>query len=605
MALKGEFLPMSRQDMARRGWTACDFIIVSGDAYVDHASFGSALIGRYLESLGYRVGIIAQPRWDGVGDFQVLGCPELAFLITAGNMDSLVNHYTVAGKKRSRDSYSPGGRPGRRPDRASIVYTSRVRQAWKGVPVILGGIEASLRRLAHYDYWSGKVRRSLLLDAKADMIIYGMAERPLREVAAALAAGRSVKSLAGIRGTVTAVSERRLAELDPSGDCIRLPAWDMVRNDKKAYAESFLQQYLNTSPYSAQGLLEPYGDRIVIQNPPAYPLTEAELDGLYGLPFTRRAHPGYDSDGGIPALEEVRFSLTANRGCLGGCSFCALTFHQGREIRTRSPQSLVGEARTLTQDPGFKGYIHDVGGPTANFYHPACNKQAKEGVCLRRNCLVPEPCPNLDSSHSRYLKLLEELRGIPGIKKVFIRSGIRFDYLLAGGNEAFLEALCRHHVSGQLKLAPEHADPRVLALMNKPPVAVYQDFKKRFNAINKRLGKKQYIIPYFISSHPGSGLKEAIALALFLRAEGFIPDQVQDFYPTPGTLSTAMYYTGLDPRSMEAVYVPRDPAEKRMQRALLHFHKKENHSLVRKALRKVGRGDLIGKGRRFLVPPGP
>ena len=583
--------------MRKRGWDSCDFILVSGDAYVDHPSFAAAIISRTLEGAGYRVGIIAQPDWRDPEAFRVLGAPGLAFLISPGNIDSMVNHYTVNRKIRSRDAYSPGGMAGKRPDRPAIVYTSMARQAYKGVPVILGGLEASLRRLSHYDYWSDKVRRSILLDSKADLLVYGMGERTTLEIADQLNSGISVREIREQRGTVYAVSRRE----DIPENAVVLPSYEEVSADKKLYADSFKKQYRNTDPLNSKPLAEPCGGRFVIQNQPAFPLGREEMDRSYSYPYTRRSHPSYDEAGGVPALEEVSFSLVHNRGCFGSCHFCALTFHQGRIISSRSHDSVLQEARTLTELPGFKGYIHDVGGPTANFRKPACAKQLKSGACPDRSCLTPNPCPSLEVDHSDYLKLLAKLRSIDGVKKVFIRSGVRFDYLLQDRDQSFLKELCEHHVSGQLKVAPEHVSSRVLALMNKQKHSVYRKFMKSYREMNRKLGKKQYLVPYFISSHPGSTLKDAVELALFMKETGFIPDQVQDFYPTPGTISTCMYHTGINPLTGEPVEVVKKEREKRLQRALLQYNRPENYSLVREALEKAGRKDLIGNGGHCLI----
>jgi len=600
-----QFLPVCQKDLIERGWTTCDFIIVSGDAYVDHPSFGTALIARLLEAEGFRVGIIAQPDWTDVEAFRILGRPELAFLITSGNIDSMVNHYSSTKKRRRTDSYSPGGKMGLRPDRALIPYTAAAKQAYKGVPVILGGIEGSLRRLSHYDYWSNKLRRSILIDSKADLLVYGMGESPILQIASALASGENIKNIRNIRGTVYRISGNTPEEI---ADSKVLPSYDECQKDKNKFASSFLIRYKNTNPFSAAILVERTDSQLVIQNPPALPLSKEQLDRSYELPYTRRSHPIYDRDGGIPALKEVEFSLTANRGCFGSCSFCSLAFHQGRIIQPRSRESITGEAKLFLENPAFKGIIHDVGGPTANFFHPACKKQETAGSCEHRDCLFPEPCPNLDLDHREYLELLRELRDLDGVKRVFIRSGIRFDYLIAAiekgresGGEDFLSELCAHHVSGQLKTAPEHVSKKVLKLMRKPDNKVYRRFEDAFNRKNREIEKKQYMIPYLISGHPGSGLNEAIELALYLKKQGFIPDQVQDFYPTPSTLSTCIYYTGIDPFTGGRVYTAIEPQEKAMQRALLHFHKPENRNMVIKALTKAGRTDLIGRGKNCLV----
>ena len=584
--------------MDKRGWESCDFVYVCGDAYVDHPSFGHAIISRMLEAHGYKVGIIAQPDWKNQESIQILGEPRLGWLVSAGNMDSMVNHYSVSKKRRAKDSYTPGGEMGKRPDYATIVYSNLIR-TWSKKPIILGGIEASLRRLAHYDYWSGKMKRSILLDSQADLISYGMGERSIVEIADALASGIEAKDITFIEGTVY-----KAENLDSVYDEIRLPSYREVSSDKKTYAESFYTQYSNTDPFSGKRLVEPYSDRLyVVQNPAAKPLTQEEMDDVYALPYMRTWHPCYDAAGGIPAITEVKFSLISNRGCFGGCSFCALTFHQGRIVQTRSHESIIQEAELLTQEPDFKGYIHDVGGPTANFRHPACEKQMTYGACPHKQCLFPQPCKNMNADHSDYISLLKKLRAIPKVKKVFIRSGIRFDYLLAEKNRAFLRELCQYHVSGQLKVAPEHISDNVLKRMGKPENKVYRQFMKEYAAMNDSLGMKKYLVPYLMSSHPGSTLKEAIELAEYLRDLGYMPEQVQDFYPTPSTLSTCMYYTGYDPRTMEKVYVPTNPHEKAMQRALIQYRNPKNYDLVLEALRLAGRTDLIGFDKKCLIRP--
>ncbi|AFG37845.1 YgiQ family radical SAM protein [Spirochaeta africana] len=607
-----EFLPVSAADIQQRGWDQVDFAIVSGDAYVDHPSFGAALIARLLESHGYRVGMICQPDWNDIDAFRVLGRPRLGFLISGGNMDSMVLHYTSSQKPRREDLYSPGKKAGLRPNRATIVYAAAVRQAYKKIPVIIGGIETSLRRLGHYDYWSDKVRRSILLDAKADLAVYGMGELAMIEIArrldAASTAGLNPVSadLRGIPGTLYKLPAQQAAEgSDIPPEAIELPAFSETVSSTRAYAEGFALQYRNTDPHSARPLVERYpGGEAVVQMPPQMPLAQQEFDAVYELPYTRRSHPMYDQDGGIAAIEEVRFSLVSGRGCFGACSFCALTFHQGRIIQARSHASLLREAEILTRLPGFKGYIHDVGGPTANFRQSACEKMATRGSCTHRNCLAPTVCKSLKADHADYLTLLRSLRAVPGVKKVFIRSGIRYDYLLQDADEGFFRELVQHHVSGQLKVAPEHVSRSVLRLMGKPELSVFQRFQRRFRELNHTAGKKQFLVPYFISSHPGSTLEDAIALAEYLRDERISPQQVQDFYPTPGTLSTCMFHTGLDPRTMQPVFVPRSGQDKAMQRALLQYRHPENHDLVRRALRQAGRDDLIGNGPRCLVPHG-
>lgn len=593
------FLPICKEDMEKRGWTQLDFVYVSGDAYVDHPSFGPAIITRILESYGYKVGIIAQPDWKDKNSVTILGEPRLGFLVSAGNMDSMVNHYSVSKKRRRTDAYTPGGVAGHRPDYAAVVYGNLIRQTYKHTPIILGGIEASLRRMAHYDYWSNKLKRSILLDSGADIISYGMGERSIIAIAEALDAGLDVKDITYIDGTVCKVKD-----LDSVYDYIRLPSYEDLKTDKLEYARSFYTQYCNTDPFSGKRLVEPYNDHLyVVQNPPSKPLTMEEMDQVYSYPYMRTWHPSYDAAGGVPAIQEVKFSLISNRGCFGGCSFCALTFHQGRIIQTRSHESLVEEAKMMTQDKDFKGYIHDVGGPTANFRAPSCQKQLTKGVCPNKQCLFPKPCKNLRADHRDYIKLLRKLRKIDGVKKVFIRSGIRFDYVLADPDDTFLRELCEYHVSGQLKVAPEHVSDPVLQKMGKPEYSVYQKFVEKYNQMNKKLRKDQYLVPYLMSSHPGSTLKEAVNLAEHLRDFGYMPEQVQDFYPTPSTLSTCMYYTGVDPRNMQPVYVPKNPHEKAMQRALIQYRDPKNYDLVMEALKKTGRMDLVGYDKRCLIRP--
>ncbi|NLM07708.1 MAG: YgiQ family radical SAM protein [Clostridiales Family XIII bacterium] len=582
--------------MEALGWERPDFVLVTGDAYVDHPSFGHAIISRVLERRGYKVAILPQPGWRNPEDFRRFGKPRLGFLITSGNVDSMVNHYSVFKRRRRTDVYSPGGKTGRRPDRAVIVYSQRAREAYKDVPIILGGLEASLRRHAHYDYWEDRIRRSILLDSKADLLVYGMGERAVVEIAEALDGGIDVKHISWIPGTVyrKTVSMEELDAEFPGQAPVLLPSFEEVSRSKKAYADSFKIQYRNNDPVNGKILVEPYGNNnVVVTNPPMPPLESLDLDDICELPYERNWHPMYKVAGGVPAIEEVKFSITANRGCFGGCAFCALTYHQGREVRGRSKESVLREAKALTRMPDFKGYIHDIGGPTANFRSPACEKQLKYGVCKKKDCLYPKPCRQLVVDHKEYLDILRSVRGLPGVKKVFIRSGIRYDYVMADESGEFLEEICRHHVSGTLKVAPEHISLRVLARMRKPPKEVFEAFSKRYREINERIGKKQYLIPYLISSHPGSTLEDAVELALYLKKNGFVPDQVQDFYPTPGTLATCMYYTEMDPLTGEKVYVAKDVKEKRLQRALLHFHKKENRPLVKEALERIGRKDLI------------
>ena len=594
-----EFLPVTAKEMRDRGWEQVDFVYLTGDAYVDHSSFGCAIISRLLESRGYRVGIIAQPDWRKKESIQVFGKPRLGFLVTAGNMDSMVNHYTVSKKHRQKDAYSPGGVMGLRPDMATVVYSNLIRQTYKNTPIILGGIEASLRRLAHYDYWQNQVRRSILMDSGADLISYGMGEHSILEIAEALDSGIPVQELTYIPGTVY-----KSKTLDPVFDPILLPSYDKIRETKKAYADSFAIQYKNTDPFTARPLAEDYGTRgYVIQNPPAKPLSQQEMDDVYDLPYTGTWHPMYDSQGGIPALEEIRFSLTSNRGCFGSCSFCALTFHQGRILQTRSHDSIIKEAVHMTEDPAFKGYIHDVGGPTADFRQPSCQKQLTKGVCQNRQCLFPEPCKNLTADHSDYVSLLRKLRKIPKVKKVFIRSGVRFDYVMADKSPVFLQELVKHHISGQLRVAPEHVSDKVLHYMGKPSHQVYEKFLKAYEKENVKTGQKQYAVPYFMSSHPGCTVKDAVKLAEYVRDLGFTPEQVQDFYPTPSTLSTCMYYTGIHPLTGEKVYVPKDPHEKAIQRALMQYKNPANRTLVLEGLRLAGRMDLVGFGPKCLIRP--
>ena len=597
--MKGNFLPITREEMKERGWDQVDFVYISGDAYVDHPSFGHAIITRLLESRGYRVGIIAQPDWRKPESVQVFGEPRLGFLVSAGNMDSMVNHYSVSKKRRKTDAYTPGGEMGKRPDYACVVYGNLIRQTYKKTPIILGGIEASLRRMAHYDYWSDKLKRSVLLDSGADVISYGMGEHSIVELAEALDAGIPVEDITYIAGTVV-----KTKSLDSIYDAEILPSFEDLKADKMNYARSFYTQYLNTDAFNGKRLVEPYSDHLyVVQNPPAAPLTQMEMDDVYSLPYQRTYHPSYEAKGGVPAIKEIKFSLISNRGCFGGCSFCALTFHQGRIVQVRSHESLIEEAKEITKDKDFKGYIHDVGGPTANFRHPSCKKQMEHGVCKTRQCLFPSPCKNLDADHRDYVSLLRKLRDIPKVKKVFIRSGIRFDYLLADKKQEFLRELCEYHVSGQLKVAPEHVAGPVLSLMGKPEHKVYEEFTRQFYKMNEKIGKEQYLVPYLMSSHPGSTLKEAVELAEYCRDLGYMPEQVQDFYPTPSTLSTCMYYTGVDPRTMQKVYVPKSPHEKAMQRALIQYRNPELYDLVIEALHKAGRSDLIGFGPKCLVRP--
>lgn len=593
------FLPVTAKEMKNRGWNQVDFVYITGDAYVDHSSFGCAIISRLLESRGYRIGIISQPDWRKKESIQVFGEPRLGFLVTAGNMDSMVNHYTVLKKHRQKDAYSPGGKMGLRPDMATVVYSNLIRQTYKNTPIILGGIEASLRRLAHYDYWQDQVRRSILLDSGADLISYGMGEHSMIEIAEALDSGLPIGEITYIPGTVY-----KSKTLDMVYDPIILPSYEKIRDNKKAYADSFAVQYKNTDPFTAKPLAENYGTRgYVIQNPPAKPLTQQEMDDVYDLPFAGTWHPMYDRLGGIPALEEIRFSLTSNRGCFGSCSFCALTFHQGRILQTRSHDSIIKEAVHMTEDPAFKGYIHDVGGPTADFRQPSCEKQLTKGVCQNRQCLFPEPCKNLTADHSDYVALLRKLRKIPKVKKVFIRSGVRFDYVMADKSPVFLQELVKYHISGQLRVAPEHVSDQVLRYMGKPSHQVYEKFLKAYEKENAKTGQKQYAVPYFMSSHPGCTVKDAVKLAEYVRDLGFTPEQVQDFYPTPSTLSTCMYYTGIHPLTGEKVYVPKDPHEKAIQRALMQYKNPANRVLVLEGLKMAGRMDLVGFGPKCLIRP--
>ena len=594
-----DFLPVNKEDMKKRGWEQPDFVYITGDAYVDHPSFGPAIISRVLEAHGYKVCMIPQPDWKNDASIDVFGRPRLGFLVSGGNMDSMVNHYSVSKKRRKTDAYSPGGKMGLRPDYATVVYCNLIRRTYKDVPIIIGGIEASLRRLAHYDYWSDKLKHSILIDSQADIISYGMGEHSIVELAEALDSGIDIRDITFVRGTVY-----KTKSLDHLYDYIMLPDYQTLQQDKLKYAESFYTQYKNTDAYSGKKLVEGYGSRgYVVQNPAAYPLTQMEMDDVYRYNYQNTYHPMYEKEGGIPAIAEVKFSLVSNRGCFGGCSFCALTFHQGRIVQTRSHESLIEEAKEMTKAPDFKGYIHDVGGPTANFRQPACEKQKKYGVCTNKQCLFPKPCENLNTSHKDYVELLRKLRKIPGVKKVFVRSGIRFDYLLADKDDTFLQELCKYHVSGQLKVAPEHISDNVLRYMGKPSNQVFEEFSAKYKKMNEKLGLKQYMVPYLMSSHPGSTLKDAVALAEYIRDIGYMPEQVQDFYPTPSTISTCMYYTGVDPRTMKPVYVAKNPHEKAMQRALIQYKRPENYDLVKEALQKAGRTDLIGFDKKCLIPP--
>ena len=599
MKNKYGFLPVSRADMMRRGWDELDFLFISGDAYVDHPSFGPAIITRLLEKAGFRVGVIAQPNWRDTSDFRAMGRPRLAVLISAGNMDSMLNKLTAAKKIRSSDAYSPGGEAGKRPDRATIVYANRVRECWPDIPIVIGGIEASLRRFSHYDYWSDSVRRSILVDSRADLLIYGMGESQILEIAGHLANGIPVGEIRNVRGTCFLTGSLS----DTPVDSLEVPSHEQISASKPDYAAAFKVEYLEQDPLRGHPIIQKHGERFLVQLSPALPLDTREMDRIYSLPYERTWHPSYDEAGGVPAIAEVQFSITSHRGCFGACSFCAIGSHQGRIIQQRSHKSVIQEALLLTRLPGFKGYIHDVGGPTANFRHPACAKQRTAGACRDRQCLYPKPCSHLDTDHSDYLQLLRELRALPGIKKVFIRSGIRYDYLMAGKNQAFLSDLCEHHVSGQLKVAPEHVAGPVMEAMQKSGKDVFLKFLAAFRRENKRLGKEQYLVPYLMCSHPGSSLPEAIELAEFLQEIGYHPEQVQEFIPTPGSLSAAMYYTGLNPLTGREIFVPRTPEQRQMQRALLQYRNPKNRRIVLQALRKAGRNDLIGYSPSCLLRP--
>jgi len=600
MKVNKQFLPISIADLKERNISQLDFIIITGDAYIDHPSFGTAIIGRTLEREGFTVGIIAQPNWESVDDFRKLGKPKYGFLVNSGNIDSMVNHYTTSKKKRRTDLYSPGGEMGHRPDRAVIVYCNRTREAFKNVPIIIGGIEASLRRFAHYDYWDNKVRRSLLIDSKADLLIYGMGEKTVIEIANLFKYGMTIDKMTNVRGTVYATKE--IGELK---DFIEVPSFEAVNASKNEYAESYKLQSLEQDDIRGKIVVQKHNDRFVVQNPPQISLTQKEMDITYDLPYTRTYHPIYEDKGGIPAITEVEFSITSHRGCFGSCSFCALTFHQGRVIQNRSQKSIIDEAKLLTTLKNFKGYIHDIGGPTANFRHRACKIQESVGVCKDRQCMYPTPCKNLIIDHTEYLDLLKKVRALPNIKKVFIRSGIRYDYLIFDKNTQFFEELCEHHISGQLKVAPEHISDKVLDQMGKSKKDVYDRFVKKYFEIDKKLDKNQFLVPYLMSSHPGSDLVESIKLSEYIKEMGYTPEQVQDFYPTPGSLSTTIYYTGIDPFTKEKVYVPNDQREKNMQRALLQFKNPENYKLVKEALIKAHREDLIGFDKKSLIPPRP
>ena len=597
MKSRSEFLPITPADVASRNWSEVDFVYVTGDAYVDHPSFGVSIISRVLESEGYRVAILSQPDYKSCEDFKRFGRPRLGFLVTSGNIDSMVAHYTVSKKKRTYDYYSPGGKAGLRPDRAVIVYSNRIREAYGDVPIIIGGLEASLRRFAHYDYWDDRVRRSILVDSRADILTYGMGENILTRIAKLLDKGVPIKKIRDVRGCVFLAKKGEKVYFDS----IETADYDVLKTDKKAYASAFALQYKNTDSVHGKAIIEYYGDKMLVQNPPMPPLSREELDKVYSLPYARDYHPDYESVGGVPAITEVKFSITHNRGCFGACNFCAIAFHQGREVRSRSVESVVNEARLIAKMPDFKGYINDVGGPTANFRYPSCDKQAECGVCPNKKCLAPKPCKNLKVDHTEYADMLSEIESIDGIKKVFVRSGIRFDYLIYDEDDSFFEQLVRHHVSGQLKVAPEHCAANALAMMGKPSIDVFEKFKKKYFALSEKAGLEQYLVPYLMSSHPGATMKDAVEMALWLKKWGYSPEQVQDFYPTPGTISTVMYYTGIHPMTGKSVYVTTDYREKQLQRALLQFSKPENANLVREALRKAGREDLIGNDPECLV----
>lgn len=596
---RDQFMVISKDDMRKRGWEELDFIIVSGDAYLDHPSFGTAIIARVLEDAGFKVGIIAQPDWRSTADFKKLGKPKHGFLVSSGNMDSMVNHYSVSKNRRSYDNYSPGGESGHRPDRATIVYSNRLREAYGDIPIIIGGIEASLRRFAYYDYWDDSVRRSVLFDSRADLLVYGMGEKQILKIAENLEAGLEIKYINYLPGTAFIADE-----LESLYDYELLPSYKEVKNNKKQYAYAYKIEYLEQDPIRGQQLVQQHGNRYLVQNPPVEPLNQEELDHIYTLPYQRDYHPAYERAGGVPAIKEVKFSLVSSRGCFGACSFCAISFHQGKMMTARSKKSLIKEAKKIIAMDDFKGYIHDVGGPTANFRQPSCSDQLSRGMCKGKECMFPSPCRKLEVDHEEYFEILRELRKLPGVKKVFVRSGIRFDYLLEDQeSRKYLKELAEHHVSGQLKVAPEHVSDNVLSYMGKPGIEVFDKFRKAFYQVNEEIGLEQYLIPYFISSHPGSRLEDAVELAEYLRDINHHPDQVQDFYPTPGTMATAMYYSGYDPRTMEEVYVAKSAEAKKMQRALLQYHKKENQQIVRKALKMAGRKDLIGYDKKSLVPP--
>jgi uncharacterized radical SAM protein YgiQ len=597
--MKNDFLPICKEDMAEREWDRLDFLFVSGDAYVDHPSFGPAILCRLLEKYGYRVGIISQPDWRSTLDFKKLGKPRLGVLVSAGNLDSMLNKFTAAKKFRSTDNYSPGGKAGCRPDRATIVYCNRIREVWKDIPIIIGGIEASLRRFAHYDYWSNSVRRSILIDSRADLLIYGMGEKQLKEIASQLQQGIKISDIRDVQGTCY-----KADSIEHLWNFIEVPNYDNVSTDKQAFSQAFKIQYQEQDAIRGKTIAQSHGEYSIVQNAPALPLTTEEMDEIYDLPYQRTYHPMYEKAGGVPAIQEVKFSLVSHRGCFGGCSFCAIVSHQGRIIQSRSQESIINEAKEIIAMPDFKGYIHDIGGPTANFRIQSCQKQSERGTCKGKQCLAPTPCKELTTNHTDYLTLLRTLRALPGVKKVFIRSGLRYDYLMADpNNEEFLRELCEHHISGQLKVAPEHISPKVTNLMGKAGKSVYLKFMKAYKRVNELIGKEQYLVPYFMSSHPGSGLKEAIELAEFIRDLNYRPEQVQDFIPTPGSLSTCIYYTGVNPFTNEKVYVAKDIHEKKMQRGLMQYRDPKNYQLVYEALTKANRQDLIGYGPKCLIRP--
>ena len=597
--MKNDFLPICKEDMSERGWDRLDFLFVSGDAYVDHPSFGPAILCRLLEKYGYRVGIISQPDWRSTLDFKKLGKPRLGVLVSAGNLDSMLNKFTAAKKFRSTDNYSPGGKAGCRPDRATIVYCNRIREVWKDIPIIIGGIEASLRRFAHYDYWSNSVRRSILIDSRADILVYGMGEKQLKEIASQLQQGIKISDIRDVQGTCYKTNS-----IDHLWNFIETPSYDNVSIDKQAFSQAFKIQYQEQDAIRGKTIAQNHGEYSIVQNAPALPLTTEEMDEIYDLPYQRTYHPMYEKFGGVPAIQEVKFSLVSHRGCFGGCSFCAIVSHQGRIIQSRSQESIINEAKKIIAMPDFKGYIHDIGGPTANFRIQSCQKQSERGTCKAKQCLAPTPCKELITNHTDYLTLLRTLRTLPGVKKVFIRSGLRYDYLMADpNNEEFLQELCEHHISGQLKVAPEHISPKVTNLMGKSGKNVYLKFMKAYKRVNELIGKEQYLVPYFMSSHPGSGLKEAIELAEFIRDLNYRPEQVQDFIPTPGSLSTCIYYTGVNPFTNEKVYVAKDIHEKKMQRGLMQYRDPKNYHLVYEALTKANRQDLIGHGPKCLIRP--